>query len=139
MYRNNLGVGVWIDLAGDGVVITDNKIGGNAACGIRYEISRNGRIAGNTVTGNGLALKRGAGTGLLTGAGITVNTSSDVTIEHNAVAGNLNGIGVQARSRGNGPWGKYVLGKVVVEGNLIDLGAPRPQRPRATSSSVAPP
>lgn len=122
---NNLGIGVWIDLAGDGVTITDNTIGGNAACGIRFEISRNGRIAGNTVTRNGLALKRGAGTGLLTGAGITVNTSSGVTIEKNAVAGNLNGIGVQARPRGSGPWGEYVLEKVVVEGNLIDLGAPR--------------
>ena len=121
---NNLGVGVWIDLAGDGVAIADNKIGGNAACGIRYEISRNGRIVGNRVTGNGLALKRGAGTGLLTGAGITVNTSSDVTIQNNAVDGNLNGIGVQSRSRGNGPWGKYVLEKVVVEGNVINLSAP---------------
>ncbi len=129
---NNLGIGVWIDLAGDGVAITGNTIGGNAACGIRYEISRNGRIAGNTVTRNGLALKRGAGTGLLTGAGITVNTSSEVTIEKNAVTGNLNGIGVQARPRGSGPWGEYVLEKVVVEDNLIDLGAP----PTATTGYV---
>lgn len=121
---NNLGVGVWVDVAGDGVAITDNKIAGNAACGIRYEISRNGRITGNAVTGNGLALKRGAGTGLLTGAGITVNTSSDVTIEKNAVSGNLNGIGIQARPRGNGPWGEYVLKNVVVAENLIDLRGP---------------
>ncbi|NUU31984.1 right-handed parallel beta-helix repeat-containing protein [Arthrobacter sp. C9C5] len=121
---NNLGVGVWVDIAGDGVAIIDNEIGGNAACGIRYEISRNGRIAGNTVTGNGLGLKRGRGTGLLTGAGITVNTSSDVTIERNTLAGNLNGIGLQARPRGNGPWGEYVLDMVRVEGNLIDLGSP---------------
>lgn len=118
---DNLGIGVWVDLAGDGVAITDNKIAGNAACGIRYEISRNGRIAGNAVTGNGLALLRGAGTGLFTGAGITVNTSSDVTIEKNAVAGNLNGIGIQARPRGDGPWGEYVLEKVVVAENVVDL------------------
>jgi parallel beta-helix repeat protein len=121
---DNLGVGVWVDLAGDGVAISDNKISGNAACGIRYEISRNGRIAGNTVTGNALALKRGAGTGLFTGAGITVNTSSDVTIENNAVSGNLNGIGVQARPRGDGPWGEYLLEKVLVKDNLIDLRTP---------------
>ncbi|MFE4228300.1 right-handed parallel beta-helix repeat-containing protein [Arthrobacter sp. NPDC056886] len=121
---NNLGVGVWVDVAGDGVGITDNKIAGNAADGVRYEISRNGRITGNAVTGNGLALKRGAGTGLLTGAGITVNTSSDVTIEKNAVSGNLNGIGIQARPRGEGPWGEYVLKNVVVAGNLVDLRGP---------------
>ncbi|MEC5190383.1 MULTISPECIES: right-handed parallel beta-helix repeat-containing protein [unclassified Arthrobacter] len=121
---DNLGVGIWIDLAGDRVAITDNTIGGNAACGVRYEISRNGRIAGNTVTGNGLALKRGAGTGLLTGAGITVNTSSAVTVEHNDVAGNLNGIGIQARPRGDGPWGEYVLENVMVADNLVDLRGP---------------
>lgn len=121
---NNLGVGVWVDVAGDGVGITENKIAGNAADGVRYEISRNGRISGNAITGNGLALKRGAGTGLLTGAGITVNTSSDVTIEKNAVSGNLNGIGIQARPRGDGPWGEYVLKNVVVAENHIDLRGP---------------
>lgn len=121
---DNLGVGVWIDVAGDGVTIAKNTITGNAADGVRYEISRNGRIEGNSVTNNGLALKRGSGTGLLTGAGITVNTSSDVTIADNAVAGNLNGIGIQARPRGDGPWGAYVLEKVVVEDNLVDLAAP---------------
>jgi parallel beta-helix repeat protein len=121
---NNLGVGVWIDVAGDGVTIGNNTITGNAADGVRYEISRNGRIEGNAVTNNGLALKRGAGTGLLTGAGITVNTSSDVTITGNAVAGNLNGIGIQARPRGEGPWGEYVLENVLVEENIVDLAAP---------------
>jgi len=121
---DNLGVGIWIDEAGDGVSILSNDIQGNAACGVRYEISRNGRIIGNTIKENALALKRGAGTNVFTGAGITVNTSSDVTIEDNSVSGNLNGIGVQARPRGDGPWGEYVLDKISVKGNQIDLRSP---------------
>jgi parallel beta-helix repeat protein len=121
---DNLGVGVWIDEAGDDVSILSNDIQGNAACGVRYEISRNGRIIGNTIRENALALKRGAGTNIFTGAGITVNTSSDVTIENNKLLGNLNGIGVQARPRGEGPWGEYVLEKITVKGNHIDLRAP---------------
>ena len=121
---DNLGVGVWIDEAGDGVSILANNIRGNAACGVRYEISRNGRIIGNTIKDNALALKRGAGTNIFTGAGITINTSSDVTIENNEVLGNLNGIGVQARSRGEGPWGEYVLEKIHVKGNQVDLRTP---------------
>lgn len=121
---DNLGVGVWIDEAGDGVSIVANRVTGNAACGIRYEISRNGIISGNVINGNSLALKRGAGTSLYTGAGITVNTSTDVTVENNSLSGNLNGIGIQARSRGAGPWGEYVLNHVVVKDNVVDLRSP---------------
>lgn len=130
---DNLGVGVWIDEAGDGVSILSNDIQDNAACGVRYEISRNGRIAGNTISGNALALQRGAGTNLFTGAGITVNTSSDVTVEDNHLSGNLNGIGVQARPRGDGPWGEYVLNRITIKGNEVDLRSPH----TATTGYVA--
>lgn len=135
---DNLGVGIWIDVAGDNVTIADNSISGNAADGVRFEISRNGRIEGNAVTNNGLGLKRGAGTNLLTGAGITVNTSSNVTIAKNAVTGNLNGVGVQARPRGSGPWGEYVLENVVVENNLMDLRAPGTATTGYTESGTLP-
>ncbi|GAB3531996.1 hypothetical protein GCM10027403_03410 [Arthrobacter tecti] len=123
-FADNLGVGIWADVAADDVVISENTISGNSADGIRYEISRNGTITGNTVIGNGLGLKRGGGTGLMSGAGINVNTSSNVRIEDNTVLDNLNGVSVQLRPRGDGPWGAYRLQDVAVVGNRIDMSQP---------------
>ena len=119
--KSNLGIGMWADVADDGRVISGNQIVGNAADGIRFEISRNGTIEGNTVTGNGFGTGRGSGTSLWDGGGINVNTSTGVTIKGNRVSGNVNGVTIQSRTRGTGPWGTYLLRDVQVSGNTIEM------------------
>ena len=121
LIRDNKGVGMWADVADDGRVISGNKIQNNAADGIRYEISRNGLIENNTVTGNGFGTGRGSGTSLWDGGGINVNTSTNVRIRNNTVSGNVNGISIQSRNRGDGPWGRYLLRNVQVTGNLVAM------------------
>lgn len=121
---NNLGIGIWADEAVDGVSILGNTITANAADGVRFEISRNGEIRDNTVLGNGLGLKRGGGTTLMSGAGINVNTASNVRVSGNRLAANLNGIGLQMRARGAGPWGTYKLNGIRVTGNTVDMSTP---------------
>ncbi|MFB6725965.1 right-handed parallel beta-helix repeat-containing protein [Kribbella sp. NPDC056345] len=121
LIKANRGVGMWADVADDGRVISGNKIIGNAADGIRYEISRNGVIENNTITGNGFGTGRGSGTSLWDGGGINVNTSTGVTIRGNSVSGNVNGITIQSRTRGVGPWGAYVLRDIEVTGNTVTM------------------
>jgi parallel beta-helix repeat protein len=121
LIRDNKGVGMWADVADDGRVISGNKIQNNAADGIRYEISRNGVIENNTVTGNGFGTGRGSGTSLWDGGGINVNTSTNVRIRNNTVSGNVNGISIQSRTRGDGPWGRYLLRNVQVTGNVVAM------------------
>jgi len=123
---DNLGIGVWADVQSDGITVDSNTITGNYADGVRYEISRRGVISNNTVTGNAKKMGRGGGTGLMSGAGIDINTSSDVMITGNVVRANLNGISLQARNRGTSSWGTYMLTKVTVTGNAVDLGTGSP-------------
>jgi parallel beta-helix repeat protein len=119
--KANLGIGMWADVADDGRVISSNQIVGNAADGIRFEISRNGTIENNTVSGNGFGTGRGSGTSLWDGGGININTSSGVTVSGNKVSGNVNGITIQSRTRGTGPWGTYLLRDIRVSGNTIEM------------------
>ncbi|MFF1823062.1 right-handed parallel beta-helix repeat-containing protein [Kribbella sp. NPDC058245] len=119
--KANRGVGMWADVADDGRVISGNKITGNLADGIRFEISRNGVIEKNVITGNGFGTGRGSGTSLWDGGGINVNTSTGVTIRGNSVSGNVNGITVQSRTRGTGPWGAYVLRDIAITGNTVTM------------------
>ncbi|TDD13483.1 right-handed parallel beta-helix repeat-containing protein [Kribbella turkmenica] len=121
LIKANKGVGIWADVADDGRVISSNSIIGNAADGIRYEISRNGTIEDNTVTGNGFGTGRGSGTSLWDGGGVNINTSTNVTVRNNVVAGNVNGVTIQARTRGTGPWGTYLLRDIQVTGNTIEM------------------
>ncbi|MEU4601831.1 right-handed parallel beta-helix repeat-containing protein [Kribbella sp. NPDC023972] len=121
LIKQNKGVGMWADVADDGRVISGNKIIGNAADGIRYEISRNGTIENNTISGNGFGTGRGSGTSLWDGGGVNVNTSANVTVRNNVVSGNVNGVSIQSRTRGTGPWGTYVLRGVRITGNTIEM------------------
>jgi parallel beta-helix repeat protein len=121
LIKANKGVGLWSDAYDDGRTFAANQIVDNAADGIRYEIGRNGVIENNTITGNGLGTGRGSGRSLWDGGGINVNTSSNVTVRNNTLGGNVNGISIQSRTRGNGPWGKNVLRDVVVTGNKVTM------------------
>ncbi|MFC0624465.1 right-handed parallel beta-helix repeat-containing protein [Kribbella deserti] len=126
--HNNLGIGIWSDIEETNKVIKGNRIDQNAACGIRYEISYNGTIIGNTITNNGFGVRRtgaGGGKSLFDGGGINVNTSSNVRIEGNTLAGNRNGVAVQSRNRGTatGGQGTFVLRNVKVINNEIDIAS----------------
>ncbi len=121
LIKSNRGVGLWSDAYDDGRTFSDNTIANNAADGIRFEIGRNGIIENNIVTGNGHGTGRGSGTSLWDGGGINVNTSSNVAVRNNVVANNVNGIAIQSRTRGSGPWGVNVLRDITVTGNQITM------------------
>ncbi|MFI6825618.1 right-handed parallel beta-helix repeat-containing protein [Kribbella sp. NPDC050241] len=115
----NRGIGMWSDIAEYDRTITGNRIRGNAADGIRYEISYQAVIEQNVVEGNGYGTGRGSGGSLWDGGGINVNTSAGVQVRGNLVKDNRNGISIQSRTRGDGPRGTYVLRDVTIEGNLV--------------------
>ncbi|MGW6277567.1 right-handed parallel beta-helix repeat-containing protein [Kribbella sp. NPDC055071] len=121
LIKANRGVGLWSDAYDDSRSLDHNQIVDNAADGIRFEIGRNGVIEDNVVSGNGFGTGRGSGTSLWDGGGINVNTSSHVKIRDNVVANNVNGISIQSRTRGSGPWGKNVLRDIVVSGNQVTM------------------
>ncbi|MFD7158596.1 right-handed parallel beta-helix repeat-containing protein [Kribbella sp. NPDC059898] len=121
LIADNLGIGLWSDAYDDSRTFASNQIVGNAADGIRYEIGRNGVIANNVVSGNGFGTGRGSGTSLWDGGGINVNTSSNVQVRDNVVANNVNGISIQSRTRGSGPWGQNLLRGIVVSGNQVTM------------------
>jgi parallel beta-helix repeat protein len=119
----NLGVGLWSDAYDENRTFSGNHIENNAADGIRFEIGRNGVIASNTIIRNGYGTHRGSGTSLWDGAGVNVNTSSNVQVRGNYLAGNVNGVSIQSRTRGSGPWGLNVLRGVLVTGNTVSMRA----------------
>ncbi|MEV5962679.1 right-handed parallel beta-helix repeat-containing protein [Kribbella sp. NPDC051952] len=121
LIKANRGVGLWSDAYDDSRTFADNQILDNAADGIRYEIGRNGVIEDNVISGNGFGTGRGSGTSLWDGGGINVNTSSNVQVRDNVVANNVNGISIQSRTRGSGPWGQNVLRDVVVSNNQVTM------------------
>ncbi|TCC65941.1 right-handed parallel beta-helix repeat-containing protein [Kribbella pittospori] len=116
---DNRGIGMWSDIAEYDRTISGNRIRGNAADGIRYEISYQAVIEQNVVEGNGYGTGRGSGGSLWDGGGINVNTSAGVQVRGNLVKDNRNGISIQSRTRGDGPRGTYVLRDVTIEGNLV--------------------
>ena len=42
-------------------------------------------------------------------------------VRDNVVANNVNGISIQSRTRGSGPWGQNVLRDIVVSGNQVTM------------------
>jgi parallel beta-helix repeat protein len=122
---SNTGVGLWIDVDCNGVTIDGNTVHSNVADGIRIEISYNVVVRNNTVTGNGTTFGsvRGGGTSIFACAGINVNTVSTIAIYNNTVSGNINGIGLQARNRGSGPYGLRILLDATVHDNKITMNA----------------
>ncbi|WP_350277187.1 right-handed parallel beta-helix repeat-containing protein [Kribbella sp. HUAS MG21] len=121
LIADNRGIGLWSDAYDDGRTFSNNQIVGNAADGIRYEIGRNGVIADNVISRNGFGTGRGSGTSLWDGGGININTSSNVQVRDNVVANNVNGISIQSRTRGSGPWGTNLLRDIVVSGNQVTM------------------
>jgi len=119
--HDNKSVGIWLDIDNKGVTIDDNSIVNNAADGIRYEISYDGVISNNVVTGNSLGLGRGCNTSLYCGAGIDLDAATNVEIFGNTVKDNMNGISLQGRNRGAGAYGTWSLSNVYVHDNVITM------------------
>jgi parallel beta-helix repeat protein len=86
-FHHNHGNGVWTDVPNSpqDITVSNNRVDHNEDHGIRFEVSTNGNIYGNTVWENGW---------LGGGYGISLNASSGARVHHNAVAWNEGGIRV---------------------------------------------
>jgi parallel beta-helix repeat protein len=86
-FHHNNGNGVWTDVPNSpqNITISNNRVDHNEDHGIRFEVSTNGNIYGNTVWENGWV---GGG------YGISLNASSSARVHHNTVAWNEGGITV---------------------------------------------
>jgi parallel beta-helix repeat protein len=97
-FDHNAGSGIWFDIGSSGIVVRDNRVHDNLRVGIFVEISSDVRVTANTVWSNGRE-----GDGWLNGAGILVHTSTRVEVDHNLVAWNGDGIGVESQDRPDRP------------------------------------
>ena len=114
--RDNGGPGLWTDTDNIRTSYLANTVTGNRGAGIDHETSYSALIARNHVRGNGFGAH-----GWLNGAGILVNSSADVEILDNTVAGNRNGVGLVASDRGSGRFGEHALRDVQVHNNTIAM------------------
>jgi parallel beta-helix repeat protein len=114
--RDNVGHGLWTDTDNIGTRYIGNTVVGNTRAGIFHEASYDAVIADNVVTGNGRTVKA-----WVDGAGILVNSSGNVRIENNRLAGNGDGVGLVQVDRGGGAYGPYLVHDVSVVGNTIAM------------------
>jgi parallel beta-helix repeat protein len=106
--------GLWADINAHDALIEHSRVAGNLAEGIFYEISRNGVIRDNVVSGNG---RRRAG--WYWDGGITVASSSGVQIYGNRLSGNFNGITGTQQDRPDSTPPAHLLDGLHVHDNLI--------------------
>jgi hypothetical protein len=92
--HHNHGPGLWTDINNVGTLHIGNIVVDNDGPGIFHEISYNAIIQDNVSVRNGSTW-----TERVSGAGILVNTSSDVEISGNVVQDNLDGIGAIEQDR----------------------------------------
>jgi parallel beta-helix repeat protein len=97
--HHNNGPGLWYDINNQNSLLEDNIVEFNTKAGIFYEISMNGIIRRNTVTGNGTTDANH------TGANILVSASRDVQVYENTVSGSHGIIALQ-EARGNNSLGQ---------------------------------
>lgn len=116
--HDNLGMGLWFDIDDNGSLIEGNTLAGNASDGVRFEISYNGIIRNNTVTGNGLNRQQGDG-GLYYGAGIVVSNGNTVDVYGNILVGNDNSLGAVMQNRGSGIYGTWQLIAATFHDNTV--------------------
>lgn len=110
--------GIWLDTSLPDMTVEGNRVVNHGHAGIWYEVSYRGVIRGNYVDNAGYASKYNPA--WLTGGGIEVTNSPDVTITHNTVVNSYNGIiGVQAAGYHNGDHGVNETRNLLVRGNRI--------------------
>jgi len=110
--------GIWVDTSQPDVTIEDNHVVNHGEAGIWYEVSYRGRISGNYVERAGMrVMDRGD---WLSGGGIQVTNSPDVSVVGNIVINSHNGIiGQQASGYKDGAFGRNQLRNLRVERNVI--------------------
>ena len=97
-FDHNAGSGIWFDIGSTQVLVRDNRVHDNSRVGILIEISSDVRVTANTVWNNGQEADD-----WLNGAGILVHSSARVEVDHNLVAWNGDGIGVESQERPDMP------------------------------------
>ena len=86
VFREQDGIGLWFDRSAYDATVSDNLFQDNSWNGVKYEVSAHAVITGNTAIGNGQAA-------------LLVYESSQVSLSHNLLRGNLVGIEVQEGDR----------------------------------------
>jgi len=115
--HDNIGPGLWTDIDNVDTLYESNRVIDNAGAGIFHEISYSAVIRDNYVEGNGFGKSD-----WLWGAGILIAASSDVEVVDNVLVDNANGIGGIQQDRGSGNLGDYLLARLNVHENSIQLG-----------------
>jgi parallel beta-helix repeat protein len=115
--HHNNGPGLWTDIANVDTLYEDNLAESNTGPGIFHEISYEAIIRNNVVTGNG-----SDNDGWLWGAGIVIAASEGVQVIGNEVRGNANAIAGVQQDRGDGPRGPYLLDRLKVTDNVVEIG-----------------
>jgi len=120
--HDNNGPGLWTD--GDNIhtIYENNHTKNNAGPGIFHEISFDAIIRNNIVEYDSLGA---AGSSLWWGAGIFLNSSSEVEIYGNQVSYCLHGIGGSSTDHGSSPLNgrRYSIQNVNVHDNIITLNS----------------
>jgi len=131
--HDNGGPGLWADTNNIYTTFDSNTVNNNWGPGIYYEISYDATITNNTVTNNGMPSAPGGGqqNGWAWDAGIqlresgAVNAARPLTISHNTVVNNYNGITLiqspasGCTGEGEGKYGPCTVQNVLVEDNMI--------------------
>jgi parallel beta-helix repeat protein len=112
--HDNKGPGLWTDGHNIYTLYENNRVMDNFGPGIDHEISHDAVIRNNVVEGNGFGW-----TGWVDGAGILVNTSSNVEVYGNTVRFNNDGIAGIHTSRGSDELGARELKNLWVHDNVI--------------------
>jgi parallel beta-helix repeat protein len=112
--------GIWLDTSQPDMQVEGNRVVNHGGAGIWYEVSYRGVIRGNYVENAGYASQYI--NGWLTGGGIEITNSPDVSVLENTVVDSLNGIiGLQAAGYANGPYGRNELRNLLVQGNTVTM------------------
>ena len=116
--HHNQGNGLWTDIGNKGALIENNIVDNNSGAGIMHEISYDAIIRNNTARGNGFAR------GWVTGAGILISASANVTVYGNTVKGNKQGIvGIQQKRNNQGVDYSSNLKNLYVHDNVVQVPA----------------
>lgn len=114
--HDNFGYGIWLDIDNINTLIETNHVYENALPGIYEEISYDAVIRNNLVEHNGFDESW-----RVAGAGIFVNSSSNIEIYDNTVIGNMDGIAAMAIEHGSGAYGRHKLRDLYVHDNRIEM------------------
>jgi hypothetical protein len=114
--HDNFGDGWWFDTDNIDVVVEENLFANNHRYGLAYEASFRATIRANTFRRNGSEEWRGSG--------LWVNSSRDLNVYNNIIAGNLShAIAMTSSDRGRSQHGKHETAHVNIHDNKIRISS----------------